>query len=305
MKDYYSILNIARNATDDDIKKSYRKLAMEFHPDKNPDDSVAEDKFKEIVEAYEVLSDSDKRKRYDRNNYTSKSTVNGNWGGYNYDDIMEDLKGTGFAEAFDNHFGHYNDKGSDVYIELNITLEDAYKGCTRSFTYFTKSNSGTDESSPITVRIKRGVQNDQKIRVKGKGNPGRNGATAGDLIITIKVLYNSKFKRTINDILFQADVDVYTLILGGEITIPSVVGYNRIRVIIPKLTKHGQLLKLKSKGMPIYDESFEWPINATSDDMPERFGDMIIEINVVLPTKINNKERELFEELKKIKESND
>ncbi len=307
MKDYYKILDLDRSATIDDIKKSYRKLAIKYHPDKNPDDKIAEDKFKEATEAYETLGNVDKKKKYDANLFRSNQTVNGNWGGYNYDDIMEDLKGTGFAEAFDRHFSDAGAiRGADIQVELNITLEDVYKGCTRQFTYFEKSHGGTKESTPISIKIVRGIAHEQKLRIKGKGHSSLYGnGPNGDLLVTIRVLPSMLFKRTGNDIYHEVDVDLYTAVLGGEIYIPSVVGTNRIKVKIPELTKQGQLLKLKSKGMPVYDLEYVWPESHTSDDIPERYGDMIISVNIIMPTKINNKERELFEQLKKIKEGND
>lgn len=304
MKDYYSILDLDKSASADDIKKSYRKLAMQFHPDKNQGDSLAEERFKEIAEAYETLSNPDKKKLYDVKN---RQTVNGNWAGYSYEDIMEDLKGTGFAEAFDRHFSESGStRGSDIQVELNITLEDVYRGCTRQFSYFEKTINGNSATQSVSVQIKRGIAHEQKLRVKGKGNPSiYGGGGNGDLLVTIRVLPSHIFKRTGNDILYLVDVDLYTAVLGGEIYIPAVVGTNRIKVKIPELTKQGQLLKLKSKGMPIYDLEYDWNGLSSSDDVPERYGDMIIEVNIIMPAKINIKERELFEQLKKIKEGND
>jgi len=306
MKDYYSILDLDKSATVDDIKKSYRKLAMQFHPDKNQGDSLAEERFKEIAEAYETLGNTDKKKKYDASQFRNKQSVNGNWGGYSYEDIMEDLKGTGFSEAFDRHFSESgNTRGSDIQVELNITLEDVYKGCTRQFSYFEKTINGNSATQSVSVQIKRGIAHEQKLRIKGKGNPSIYGGVSGDLLVTIRVLPNSLFKRTGNDIFYLVDIDLYTAVLGGEIYIPAVIGINRIKVKVPELTKQGQLLKLKSKGMPIYDLEYNWDSLSSPDDVPERYGDMIIEVNILMPAKINNKERELFEQLKKIKEGND
>jgi curved DNA-binding protein len=306
MKDYYKILDLDRTASADDIKKSYRKLAMEFHPDKNQGDKLAEDRFKEVAEAYETLSNAEKKKKYDANLFRSNQNVSGNWGGYSYEDIMEDLKGTGFSEAFDRHFSDAGAvRGSDINVELNITLEDVYRGCTRQFTYYEKGYTGNTETQTATVEIKRGIANEQKLRIKGKGNNSIYGGPKGDLLVTIRVLPSHIFKRTLNDIFYSVDVDLYTAILGGEIYIPSVIGTNRIKVKVPALTKQGQLLKLKSKGMPLYDVEYDWSSLSSPEDVPERYGDMIIEVNILMPTKINNKERELFEQLKKIKEDND
>ena len=142
MKDYYKILEIEDNATIDDIKKSYRKLAVKFHPDKNPDDKEAEERFKDIAEAYSTLSDPEKKSKYDLSKLKS-GQVYGDWGGMSMEDIFEDLKGTGFAENFDKIFGGaygQQARGSDVQIELNITLEDVYLGCFKSFSYFEKGH---------------------------------------------------------------------------------------------------------------------------------------------------------------------
>jgi curved DNA-binding protein len=230
----------------------------------------------------------------------------------NMDDIMEDLKGTSFAENFDKYFGGQFGKGggrgADIQVELNMTLEDVYKGCDKTFTYFEKAAGGTtQESRPISIKIGRGIANGQKLRIKGKGhaNVYNSELPHGDLIITVRVMPNMLFRREGNNIYYEANVPLYTALLGGDIYIPAVVGSNRIKVRIPELCKQGQFLKLKSKGMPIYDTEYNWGPDSTAENVPERYGDMIIEVNIVIPDKLTSKERELFEQLKKLKEVND
>jgi curved DNA-binding protein len=308
LKDYYKILEIEDNATIDDIKKSYRKLAVKFHPDKNPDDKEAEERFKDIAEAYSTLSDPEKKSKYDLSKLKS-GQVYGDWGGMSMEDIFEDLKGTGFAENFDKIFGGaygQQARGSDVQIELNITLEDVYLGCFKSFSYFEKGHAGTStQSTPVSLQVHRGVMDGQKLRIKHKGHahPLNSQLPKGDLIVTIRVINSSLFKRNGNDIYYKAQVPFYTALLGGDIYIPGITSGNKLKVKIPELTQQGKLLKLKSKGLPIYDPEYTGGYDLEKN--ADRFGDMIIEVNIVMPEKITAKEKELFEQLKKLKESND
>ena len=312
MVDYYKILELERSATIDEIKKSYRRLAKEYHPDKNEGNKEAEDKFKQLAEAYDVLGNPEKKRKYDATSFGNNQHVYGDWAGMNMNDIMEDLQGTGFAENFDKYFsgsfGKNSARGGDILVELNITLEDVYKGCEKHFSYYERGSDGqTNQSNPISIKIKRGIESGQKLRIKGKGHvsPFNSELPRGDLIVTINVINSILFRREGSTIYYRASVPFYTALLGGDIHIPSIVSGSKLKVKIPEIAKQGQLLKLKNKGLPIYDPNYNWSDSDTFDSIPERFGDMIIEVNIIMPDKITEKERELFNQLKKIKEIND
>lgn len=287
MKDYYKILEVDRNATQPEIKKSYRKLAIKWHPDKNPDSSEAEDMFKSISEAYEVLGNPDKKAKYDNlNKYRSSFAGTGHdtWGGMSYDDIMEDLKGTGFEKNFDNIFGHQWGKpvkGPDTNLELVITLEDAYHGISREIDLFV--------DKPFRVNIERGIKSGHTLRIKEKGKPHpyNTQAPRGDVKIQVKVMDSKIFKRINDDIEVTVDVPLLTAILGGNMKIPSMNG--SVEIKIPELSKQNSRFRLKGKGMPIYKQT--------------SYGDLYVRVNIKLPEKLTEKEKELYNKLKEIDEA--
>lgn len=287
-KNYYDILGVNKNATPDEIKKAYRKLAKEYHPDKNANPG-AEEKFKEIADAYEVIGDENRRKHYDKRRTGpqfdwSKSGTQDTWGGMNMDDIMEDLKGTGFEKNFEHIFGHqFNQKaarGSDVKLELSITLEDVFYGITREINV-------TDKAFKITVD--KGVANDQKLRIKGKGNlhPLNSQAPRGDVIITVRIIDNPIYERNGNDLYMTVDIPHLTAILGGTLRVP-VIGGGTMDLSIPELTKQGKMFRAKGKGLPLYKNE-------------QSFGDLYIKANIVTPEVITKEERELYNKLKELK----
>ncbi len=296
-KDYYKILGVSRNATSEEIKKAYRKLAAKYHPDRNKDNPQAEEKFKEINEAYQVLKDEEKRKWYDRfgQDWEKYQKSGGSWedfvrqqaggqGGYqqvNWEDLFGG--GGGFGDLFDILFGSgrggYSSrprKGQDLKATLTITLEEAYHGTTRIINV---------NGERIKVTIKPGISDGKKLRVKGKGNPGANGGPRGDLYIIVKVLPHGKFRREGDDLHTTQKVDLYTAVLGGKVKVETLKG--KINVTIPPGSQPGKKLRIKGLGMPKYN-------------LPGSFGDLYITLEVELPTHLTPEERKLFEKLREL-----
>lgn len=292
-ENYYDILGISNDATPDEIKKAYRKLALQFHPDKNQGDTEAEDIFKKIAEAYDTLGDEEKRNKYDRmtfrrshlhNSYKDNGNSDVNWGGMSMDDILEDLKGTGFEKNFEHMFGHQFGspvKGQDASVELTITLEDAYYGMSREINL-------TD--SAFRINIGKGIQDGQRLRIQGKGyaHPINSQAPNGDMIITIKVLPNNTYVREGDSLIYFADIDNIVAVLGGSLQIPTYDG--TIEIKIPESTQHGATFRVRGKGMPVYKDN-------------KMKGDLYVKVNIKIPEKLTDKERALYEELLKLKSS--
>lgn len=298
-KDYYKILGVSKNATQDEIKKAYRKLAVKYHPDKNPNDKKAEDRFKEIGEAFEVLKDPEKRKKYDHLGANWKQYQNADpGGGYNYsrrssgaESFFSDGSffggGGDFSDFFNAFFGDMGggfqrtrsqptaQKGSDLKATMEITLNEAYHGASRILNV---------DGKKLRISTKPGAYHGQELRIKGKGSQGVNGGPRGDIYINIKVTPNSTFTRNGNDLLTDVKVDLYTAILGGKIEIPTLTG--KINISIPKGTQNGRKMRVKGKGMPVYGKD-------------GAYGDLIVNIYVEIPQNLTAEEVKLFEKLKK------
>ena len=292
--DYYKILGIEKNATDKEIKKAYRKLARKYHPDLNPDDKEAEKKFKEINEANEVLSNSENRKKYDKygkdwqhgeayekakqqQSQGQYQGFSGNTGGYSETD---------FSDFFESMFGGARTssrrskrqfKGQDFNAELQLNLKDVFK---------THKQVLTVNGSQIRLTIPAGIENGQTIKIKGKGGKGINGGPNGDLYIKFSIQNHTQFKRDKNNLYASVDLDLYTAILGGTITVDTFDG--KVKLKIAPETKNGTKVKLKGKGFPVYKKE-------------NQFGDLIITYTIKLPTNLNAKEKALFEELQKLR----
>jgi curved DNA-binding protein len=284
-KNYYDILGVNKHSSDDEIKKAYRKLAMQYHPDRNQNPG-AEEKFKEIADAYEVVGDEGRRKHYDKRNTGpqfdwSKTGSQDTWGGMDMNDIMDDLKGTGFEKNFEHIFGHqFNNKaarGSDVKLELTITLEDAYYGMERTINV-------TDQAFKII--IDKGIHDGKKLRIKGKGNlhPLNSQAPRGDVIITVRILESETYTRIFDNLETTADIPHLTAILGGTFRVPVIGG--TLELVIPELTKQGTRFRLKGKGMPVYKE--------------DNSGDLFVNVNIITPEKLTSQEKELYNKLKEL-----
>ncbi|MCK6539511.1 MAG: DnaJ domain-containing protein [Anaerolineales bacterium] len=290
-KDYYKILGVDRKASEEDIRKAYRKLAKQYHPDYNPDNKQAEERFKEINEAYEVLSDAKKRAYYDRvgSDY-SQWQRRGAPGDFNWDqyggfpggaraagmDDLNDLFGSGFSDFFQTIFGMRGRTASrsqpqGYQQEMDITLEEAYKGTTRLI-----ESSGKQKR----VRIPAGVRAGSKVRVAGAGPNGL------DLYLILNIKEDERFERRGDDLHTTATVDIFTAILGGEADVETLDG--RIKLNIPAGTQPGQIFRLAGRGMPHLRD-------------PKNKGDLFVKVKVQVPKYLTSKQRELLEEASKIK----
>lgn len=289
--DYYKTLGVQKNATQDEIKKAYRKLARKYHPDLNPNDKEAEKKFKEINEANEVLSDEENRKKYDkygkdwkhaeefekaRQQQQSQRGYQGrSAGGYtesDYSDFFESMFGGGRSRG-----GNVQFKGQDYNAELQLDLKDVYETHKRVLTVNGKN---------IRITIPAGVSDGQTIKIKGHGGQGINGGPNGDLIITFSITNNTLFKRDKDNLYTTADIDLYTALLGGDIILDTFDG--KVKMNVKPETQNGTKVKLKGKGFPVYKKEGV-------------YGDLYVTYNVELPTKLTDKEKELFNELAKLR----
>lgn len=290
--DYYKILGISKNATADDIKKAYRKLARQYHPDLNPNDKDAQKRFQQINEANEVLSDPEKRKKYDQygkdwqhaeqfeearrqqqasGGYAGGSNPFGNTYGDNDEGDYSDF----FSSIFGNRGGSRQVKfrGQDIRASYTLNLSQAYTTHKQSFTVNGKS---------IRITVPAGIENGQEIKISGYGSPGANGGPAGDLYITFDIKNDTEFTRKGNDLYKTVPLDLYTAVLGGDKIIDTLNG--KVKLKIAPETQNGTKIRLKGKGFPVYKKE-------------GHFGDLYITWEIHIPTKLNAKEKELFEQL--------
>jgi curved DNA-binding protein len=299
-KDYYKELGVGKTATSDEIKKAYRTLAKKYHPDKNNGDKAAEEKFKVISEANEVLSDPEKRKKYDQlgndwNNYTQAGAQPGgfDWSKYANSGNRTQANGSssGFEDAsindlFEMMFGQPSSqqsrrrsvaKGRDLETETILSLEEAYNGTTR----FIRLND-----QKIKITIKPGAADGQKLRIPGKGGKGQNGGASGNLFLTIKVASHNFFQRKGNDLYCKLPVALYTAILGGKTQIKSFKG--KVTIDIPQGTPNDKEFRLQGLGMPVFAKKNE-------------YGSLFIKIEILLPEHLNEEEIGLFKKLAAIR----
>ena len=294
--DYYKILEVKKNASEKDIKKAYRKLARKYHPDVNPNDETAKKKFQEVNEANEVLSHTENRKKYDKygkdwkhgeeyekarkqqQQYSSGSQqqysgFGGRTGG-DFSDFFESMFGGAQQQQSRSQIKY---RGQDFNASLQLNLNDIYASHKQTLTVNGKN---------IRLTIPAGVENKQTIKIKGHGGKGINGGPNGDLYITFDIKNNTNFRRDGSNLYTMIDIDLYTAILGGEITINTFKG--KVKLHIKPETQNGSKVKLKGKGFPVYKKE-------------EEFGDLFITYHVKIPTNLNPKEKELFKELSKLK----
>jgi curved DNA-binding protein len=286
MKDYYQILGVGRGASEQEIKQAYRKLARKYHPDINPGDKQAEARFKEINEAYEVLSDKEKREKYDRFGSDWRRYEQGgpgaDFGGADFADIFETLFGSGARGRTGGGFNVRMD-GQDVDQPVEISLEEAFAGTQRTLQFSNPNGS----PRTITVKIPAGADSGTRVRVPGEGAPGLNGGARGDLYLVVRVTPSARFERKGDDLYVKVDAGIYTMLLGGQVQVPTPSG-KTINLTIPEQTQNGRTFRLSGQGMPAL--------------RAERRGDLYATIQAQLPTSLTPRERELFEELRALKE---
>lgn len=309
--DYYKILGVDKTATQDDIKKAFRKLARQYHPDLNPNDPNAKEKFQAINEANEVLSDPEKRKKYDeygenwkhadefeaqRKAYQNQQGGGGGDGEYWYSTDGTHFSGfggegmhgfggngSGFSDFFEELFGHRGAgagrgahgafKGQDIQGELQLTLREAATTHKQTF-------SVNGENLRITVPA--GIANGQIIKLKGHGGKGVNGGPDGDLYITFNIADDPVFRRKDNDLYTDVNIDLYTAVLGGEVTVNTLDG--QVKLKVRPGTQNDAKVRLKGKGFPVYKQD-------------GTYGDLIVTYHVTIPTTLTDKQKDLFRQL--------
>jgi curved DNA-binding protein len=296
-KDYYEVLGVPRGASDDEIRKTYRKLARKYHPDVNPNDKSAEEKFKDINEAYEVLSDAEKRKRYDELGANWKSGAdftpppgagNGRVDFTGFGDAFGGARGASdFSDFFESLFGGRNSRrnsadfrmpAQDIEAEISLTLEEAHHGVKRNITL---QGPGTDHMKSLEVTIPPGVRDGTLIRLAGQGEPGTNGGTRGDLYLHVRIEPHPLFEIVGHaDVQIELPVAPWEAALGAKVIVPTLDG--PVEMKIPADTQGGQRLRLRGQGL---------------NKRRGSRGDQYVKIKIVIPPKLSTKEKDLFEKL--------
>lgn len=292
--DYYKVLGVNKNASEKEIKKAYKKLARKYHPDLNPNDKEAEEKFKQVNEANEVLGNPKNRQKYDKygENWEHAEEFEkqraqqrqyqqqhaGNFGGFgqsDYSDFFESMFGGGFRSG--GYRSQVQFKGQDLNAQLQKTLREVSQ---------THKQSLSINGKEIRITVPAGVKDGQKIKLKGYGGPGINGGPNGDLYITFSIHNNTDFKRDGPTLYKTVKIDLYTAILGGNITVNTFD--SKVKLKVKPGTQNGEQVKLKGKGFPEYKKK-------------NQFGDLIITYEINIPTKLSMKEKDLFTELQKLR----
>jgi molecular chaperone DnaJ len=329
-KDFYETLGVSRSASDKDIRSAYRKLARRYHPDVNPNDKAAEERFKEVTTAYEVLSDPETRKKYDKygerwqyaDQIEEMQRQQGGRGGAWFTDgdganIRFETAGAGdlgdFGSIFENLFRRERGgprgqrgprRGQDVDTPVEVTLEEAFHGTTRTLQLQSAERcptcSGTGQvvnaicsecggegqryrPRRLEVKVPRGVRTGSRVRIAGEGRPGMGGGPGGDLYLVVTVLPHSRFERKGDDLYVDVDVPVIDAVLGGEVEVPTVEG--RVMLRVRELTQNGTQMRLAGKGMPVLG-------------VADKRGDLYARVRVKVPTSLSKEERELYERLR-------
>ena len=297
-KDYYQILGVNKSAGDEEIKRAYRKLAMKYHPDKNPNKKEAEERFKEINEAYAVLSDKEKRKQYDMygaEGFRQRFTQEDIFRGFDFDEILSGLfggrgrrefryggrGGFDFGDFFSGQgasqdMGRMPQKGEDILYELSISLEEAAAGGEKRISY--RKNGKIEE---VSVKIPRGIETGKKLRLVGKGMEGRRGSPPGDLYLQISVREHPVFTREGDDLIVEKEISFPEAVLGTTIEVPTLEGKKRVKV--PPGTQSHTKMRLKGLGMPHFQK--------------EGRGDEFVKVLVRVPKKMTERGKKLVEEL--------
>jgi curved DNA-binding protein len=317
-QDYYAILGVPKTASEKEIRSAYRKLARQHHPDVNPGDEEAEERFKQIAEAYEVLSDPEKRRQYDQlgsrwREYEQWQRAGGQPGeAFDWQDIsgqkrggarheyrtvneedLEDLFGNAhpFSDFFESFFARQprgterarrSRAGGDLETPIEVTLAEAYRGTNRVISLQTPDG----RTRRLEVRIPPGVTDGTRVRVAGQGEPGQSGGPAGDLVLVVSVLPDPRFERRGNDLYTEVRVPLTTVLLGGEAHVPTPDG-RTLALTIPPGTQDGRVFRLRGQGMPQLNQ-------------PDRRGDLYAEVHVRLPEQLPPRQRELLEQFARL-----
>lgn len=294
-QDYYSTLGVQRTATDKEIKAAYRKLARQFHPDANAGNKAAEEKFKEISEAYEVLKDSDKRRRYDQLGANWKAgadfTPPPGFGGFNFDfRNFTDVQGSPFSDFFEALFGQQfgtgagetvsfgrRNKGQDSEAEIELTLEEVLKGTARNI------HVSAPHARPKTLQVKipAGVKQGSKVRVPGEGGPSASGGPPGDLYLKVKIKPHPVFALEGDAVVSELPISPALAVLGGEASVPTLDG--PVNIKIPPLSQNGRMLRLRERGLPRLKQATR--------------GDQLVRLKIVIPDSVTAEEKALYEQL--------
>ena len=322
-KDYYSILGVKRDASEREMKQAYRRLARKYHPDVNPGDKSAEDRFKQINEAYEVLSDKEKRRKYDqfgdqwqyadqfaqaggRQSPFRDFGKGGSTAGFRFEEAdLGSLFGDLFGGATRSRRVRPR-RGRDIDYPVEVTLEEAYHGTSRTIALQTEEvcssckGTGQIQNLPCSVcqgsgvvsvvkrletKIPPGVKGGSRVRIAGKGEPGYAGGTSGDLYLVVSVKPHRLFERRGDDLHVEVTVPLTVAVLGGEVQVPAISG--KLALKIPPETQNGRVFRLVGKGMPHLGNSSR--------------GDLLAKVNIILPTKLSPQEKELFKQLKELR----
>ncbi|MCZ4319559.1 J domain-containing protein [Aequorivita viscosa] len=298
--DYYKVLGLNKSATTADIKKAYRKLARKFHPDLNPNDTAAQQKFQQVNEANEVLSDPDKRKKYDQygkdwqhadafEEAKKQQRAQGFGGQRTYSSGGQGFDESQFSDFFESMFGGGGGfsgggrrqtaqfKGQDLNATLRLNLTDVLESQKQTISIGDKK---------IRLTIPAGVEDGQTIKIKGYGGEGMQGGPKGDLYITFEIFNNTQFKRLESDLYSTKEISLYTALLGGEITADTLTG--KVKLKVKPETQNDTKVKLKGKGLPKYKKE-------------NQHGDLYITYKIALPKNLSEKEKELFTELSKLR----
>ena len=292
--DYYKTLGISKTASAEEIKKSYRKLARQYHPDLNPGDAAAHRKFQEINEANEVLSDPEKRRKYDEygENWKhadqfdqARQQQGSGFGGGGYTCDFGGFEGSGYSDFFETLFGAAGQrgertsafKGQDYFGEVHLTLRQAAQ---------THQQTIEINDKKLRITVPAGIAHEQQIKLKGQGGAGVNGAHSGDLYLTFIIQPDPVFKRSGNDLYMDVGIDLYTAVLGGELRVDTLDG--QVRMKVNPGTQPGSKVRLKGKGFPVYKKDGQ-------------FGDLIVTCLVQIPTRLTEKQKQLFLDLQQNK----
>ena len=312
-KDYYATLGVPKNASEADIKKAFRKLAREYHPDVAKDKKQAEEKFKEVNEAYEVLGDPEKRKRYDQlgadwkgggefrpppgwEQFTGGRTYRRGGGGQAEYDFQ--FGGTGFSDFFEAFFGsaagrggrgfpsggrftqeEFAERGRDIEGDIMVTLEEVIRGSVRAVNVRSEVD-GEVRTKTFQVKIPAGVGEGQRLRIAGRGEAGAGGGSAGDLFLRVRIARHPDFEVDVHNLIYEADVAPWEAVLGANLSVPTLEG--RVNIRIPPGTQNGQKLRVRGRGLP---------------DREGAHGDLIVVVRIVVPQQVSDEERKLWEKL--------